>query len=449
MKKNNRRIHSRSKQNSSNDDLKRFLPFFCLFILVIIVATLLWPKPDSQSTTYQSVTPTKPATPTEATIFLDNSASMEGYAHGNEYIDALADLMSIYPNTKVRFTNNTSEIESANELTNQLTRNQIHYKGQSLLNEDLGKIINQIVDKKRKIRKKIAFFVTDGILSGSDADIKGSKALGHKYNIDHKQDLMNNISEVFRGKGISAALFRMRSHFLGEYFCFDNSHKKISTIRSYYIIALGSPSVVADFKHKLSERQRQSIFKLRQTNEIDFIEPQAINHNLSITAGDVNRGAVTLPIENGYVSIDLQKISKSAQNGNPVYNFMIGEEAFINYSLSLTELASNLVVSIDGVQQKIKAFEDKTRKSIVFQIEANYLSLPNDGNKVRVYIPYFTPTWIDSPMVSNEDDTYMINSKPDESTFLFRYLINGIKNNGILATNNAQIYDKTVTFKRK
>lgn len=439
---NNRRNTLRSKRNDDYVRYKKFLPLGGLLFLAIAVGILLWPKRETQSAKYEVVSPTKPTEPKKATIYLDNSASMEGYAHGGEYIDALADLMSIYPGTKARFTNDTMVVSSANELTNLLTRNQIHYKGQSLLNKDLKSIVNQLTDSN-----EIAFFVTDGILSGSDADIKAAKALGHNYNIDHKQDLMNNISKVFKDKKKGVALFRMLSKFHGEYYCYDNSHKNISTLRSYYIIALGEPSVLSDFKHKLSERQQQSIFKLRPVNEIDFIEPNALkNCNLFITAGEVNRGAVTLPIQGGTVSVDVQKISKSVHKKSPVYNFMIGDSVFSNYSLPMKDLANNLVVSIDGTKQKVKASVDSTRNSIVFHLYTDCLSLPS---KIRIYIPYLTPAWIDRPEVSNEDDSFMINGISDTSTFLFSYLINGIKNNGVLPNDFINIYDTTVTFKHK
>lgn len=447
MKKNRRQSpHSRSGGNDSK--LKKFGPLFGLVLLAIVIAMLLWPKSEIVSPQPEGYDgfPTKTVEATEAIIYLDNSKSMIGYAHGSEFIDAMADLMSIYSNTTACCINDSIKITSANELTDKLTRNLIKYKGASLLSEDLKSIVGQIGSKK------IAFFVTDGIMSGSDADIRQSKQMGHRYNIDHKQDLMNDISAVFRGKdGIGAAIYRMKSQFRGQYFCYDNSHDSINAVRAYYVIALGQAGVVADFKQKLVEKQKQKIFKFRQEDEIDFIEKKAMSQNLSLTAGEKDRGSVTLSIgcdsiEGDIVYIDVQKIKSSAKSGAFI-NFMISKDAFKNYSLSCHELAENLRVSIDGTEQKIKAEEDSLRKTVSFQLNMYNLSLPSGGNKVRIRIPYFTPAWIDE--VSNEDDSFMIAREPDESTFLFSYFINGIKNNGILKDNGFCIYDKTVTIKRK
>lgn len=426
--------------------LKKYLPLLGLVALAVVIAIIMLPKPDSPEPDPDNTGwPTKAENVAEAVIYLDNSASMEGYTHGSEYIDALADLMSIYPKTKVRSADDSIEIDAAGELVDNLTGNKIHYKGQSLLNQDLKKIVGQVAGPKNK---KIAFFVTDGIMSGADAGINRSKALGHKYNIDHKQSFKTDISEVFRGKGIGAAVYRMESQFNGVYYCYDNSNKPINARRSYYVIALGCPGVVADFKQRLAKHQQQPIFKFRPVNELDFIEKAPMSQSMTITGGTANRGAVSLPVESGSVFVDVQKVKKAASASEPVLNLMIGEDAFRNYHIDARELASRLKVSIDGTDNpSIKAAVDSTRKSIVLQISLSTLSFPSGGNKVRVYIPYFTPSWIN--LITNEDDGYMITGIPDNSTFLFAYFINGIKNNGILEENGFCIYDKTITLKRK
>lgn len=443
-----KRGHSGGKQ-MGNERKRKFLSLLGLVALAAFVVMLIFPSGKSDVGKHgKSVSgnPTEAVDVEAAVIYLDNSASMEGYVHGNDYMDALADLMSIYPKTKVRCTNDSLEITTASELVDKLTRNQINYKGQSLLNKDLEKIVAQV---SAKGCKKIAFFVTDGIMSGSDADISQSKKAGHKYNIDHKQDLMNDISKVFRAKNIGAVVYRMRSRFSGQYYCYDNSHRHINAMRSYYVIALGVPGVVADFKQKLIERQKQPIFKFRQEQELDFIESIPMSQNMSVTGGDANRGAVTLAIDSDMITVDVQKVKKAAKHGEPVLNFMINEETFKNYQLKAEELASHLKVSVDGTSRKIEARWDSTRKCISFQVQLNSLSMPSSGNKVRVYIPYFTPSWINSPMVTNDNDSYIINGMPDESTFLFAYFINGIKNNGILKETGFSIYDKTIVLKRK
>ena len=272
----NNRSNNRSRSSRRNAHKKvivKYLPFLVLIVGVLPICYILWeeifPPPAPPTPSTQEVFFTKGAEPQLATIFLDNSASMQGYAKGIQYLDALADLMSIYPNTEARLMSNSAMvIKKGSDLISKLANDDINYVGQSLLNSDLEYIVSDI-EKAYKMKKtKIAFFVTDGIMCGPDSEIRKDS----NYNINHRQDLTNSISDVFKGKGLGVSVYRLVSDFKGVYYCYDNSHKPINALRSFYIIAIGKPEVVSDFKETLIKRQKQSIFKLRPQNEIHFIE---------------------------------------------------------------------------------------------------------------------------------------------------------------------------------
>lgn len=445
--RNNRRNHGGglARGGSGKGTAAKLLPLIVLAVCAIGVVVYFICKHDKHAeeesendSVAVAVAPTAAVSPELATIYLDNSVSMQGYVHGRQYLDALADLMSVYPRTEARCVGDSGEvIKTGSELIGKLTNNAIHYVGQSLLNEDMKRIVGDVNASKKP---KIAFFVTDGIMCGPDAEIRKTP----DYNINHRQDLTHSISSVFKGKRLGVSVYRLVSDFKGVYYCYDNSHKPIDALRSFYIIAIGKPEVVADFKENLIKRQKQSFFKLRPQNEIHFIESKPINQYLSINAG--TDGNVVLSIdENNTVVYDRSKIKSDKDNG---INFHISFDAFKNYKLSGGDLAKNTKVTIDGTPYKAETVVDSLRNAIIVKVDKNNLKGTSDGSKVRITIPYFTPAWITSTNVSNDNDLRFIQGLADESTFIFNYFINGIMN-GVLSSSDFNIYDRVLLLKRK
>lgn len=443
--RNNRRNHGggSARGGSGNGAAAKLLPLIVLAVCVIgVVAYFKWKDDKTGEVEHKKDSvavagaPTATVSPELATIYLDNSVSMLGYVHGRQYLDALADLMSVYPGTETRCVGDSGEvIKTGSELIGKLTNNAIHYVGQSLLNEDMKRIVGDVNASKKP---KIAFFVTDGIMCGPDAEIRKTP----DYNINHRQDLTNSISSVFKGKGLGVSVYRLVSDFKGVYYCYDNSHKPIDALRSFYIIAIGKPEVVSDFKENLIKRQKQSIFKLRPQNEIHFIESKPINQYLSINAG--TDGNVVLSIDkNNTVVYDRSKIKSDKD-----INFQISFDAFKNYKYSGIDLAKNVQVKIDGTEYKTEAIADSLRNALIVKVDKNRLKGTSDGSKVHITIPYFTPAWITSTIVSNDNDLRFIQGLADESTFFFNYFINGIMN-GVLSSSDFNIYDRELLLKRK
>ena len=440
---NNRR--SSSRKDTQKNVIGKYISFIILIVgILAICVKVIWDiifPPPPPPPPPQEVYFTKGTEPQLATIYLDNSASMQGYVKGIQYLDALADLMSIYPNTEARLMSNSAMvIKKGSELISKLANNDINYVGQSLLNNDLEYIVRDI-EKANKMKKtKIAFFVTDGIMCGPDSEIRKDS----NYNINHRQDLTNSISNVFKGKRLGVSVYRLVSDFRGVYYCYDNSHEPIDALRSFYIIAIGKPEVVSDFKENLIKRQKQSIFKLRPQNEIHFIESKPINQYLSINAG--TDGNVVLSIDkNNTVVYDRSKIKSDKDNG---INFHISFDAFKNYKLSRGDLAKNAQVTIDGTPYKAETVVDSLRNAIIVKVDKNRLKGTSDGSKVHITIPYFTPAWITSTIVSNDNDLRFKQGLADESTFFFNYFINGIMN-GVLSSTDFNIYDRELLLKRK
>lgn len=431
----NTRRNNRDTGSSKKSGFIKFIPLIVLVVAIVaVVVFAAKPKSSGKTGPQEKINPIQPAAPKTATIYIDNSASMKGYAKANSYIAALSDLVSLYPGTDVRFTSNdTLHITSGSELVNKLTNGTLPYTGQSLLNEDLKKIVESVGKDN-----KIAFFVTDGIMCGPDSEVKRDP----NYNIHHASELKNQIRDAFKDKGVGVSVYRLISEFNGEYYCMDNDHKVINSPRSFFIIAIGAPSAVADFKGQIAQKQQNPLFKINPTNEIDFIEPRTINQGITVYGGG-----------NGTTVLELDDKSNASYEWSKVNNapviFNISIDDFKNYSLSPKELASKTEILINDVKYKTGATFDSLRNSIRAEVEWNRVSNSSAGTKVEIRIPYFDAPWINSQAISNEDDKFMINGLPNPSTFLFNYFIGGIKEGMLTDPNNFFIFDRTVTLKQK
>ncbi len=389
------------------------------------------------------VQPTSPQAPEAATIYIDDSGSMAGYVKGQDFIYAMADLMNIYTGTKAQAVNDTMVITQGSELVTKLQSGAITVRKESLLHEDLKKIVDKVVKTKN-----IAFFVTDGIMSGSTQQINNNP----RYNIDQKQNLMHDISNVFKGKGVAVSVYRLTSDFNGPYYCYDNSNKIIHTRRPYFVLAIGSANVVADFKQRLETESQNKLFKFRPSHMIHFIDNQPINERPLLSGGKDE--SIILPVDTSNVVLfDRQKVDQASDGTSGVLNVSIPMKTLGNYALSPNELMKNVEIYTDGTRYKPLVLKfDSIRNCIKVQIDRAYLSTANNYGSLRIAIPYLTPKWIDNPDLSIEDDHFMLNpALASEGTFLLDHFIQGIKNNGVLPSSkdNTYIYDCTLYFKEK
>lgn len=105
----------------------KLLPLKVLAVCAIGVVAYFICKPDVpdrpiKDSVAVAEPPTATVSPEFATIYLDNSVSMQGYVHGRQYLDALADLMSVYPRTEARCVGDSGEvIKTGSELIGKLT----------------------------------------------------------------------------------------------------------------------------------------------------------------------------------------------------------------------------------------------------------------------------------------------------------------------------------------
>lgn len=376
---------------------------------------------------------TKPIAPKVVRIFIDNSSSMEGYVLDDsmQYIYALSDLMNIYPGTVTTTINDAVEMNSSTMLTNKLAKHEIQYHGQSLLDSDLKKIIDWLEADQKKSSNRMAVFITDGIMSGTDSQIDNLS----EYNKLHKTDLMYAIADKLKGKNMGASIYRLLSDFKGKYYCYNNYHsnKDIHTHRSYYAIVIGKSEQVADFKMKIKSAMDNSKFNFRPINSIHFIEKNALNQDVSIQGDD--KIFMEIDSKTNNVRLDEKKVKD-------YIDIRISSDALENYELDLDTVARKTTVKINN--RKFNAANISYDKlSHVISIKIPVSELKEATTKVKISIPYFVPSWIEKESV--DDDLYMYNGMPDTRTFLLENFVNGVLR-GVRGGNNTELYSKEIVI---
>lgn len=193
-------------------------------------------------------TPAKPSEPLSVSVYLDNSSSMKGYytpssGSAAELINILAAIQSKYTASPLRafYTQKGpkgTEVkeQNFNDLTSQLASRKIGFTDAYQLNQFIKTIENQTAADTA--HRTLSLFVTDGILSGTDAEIRSNR----EFNRVNAPLLRNRIASELQplaAKGYGAALFQFPVDFSGTYFDYKNGQKQFTGKRPIYVIAIG------------------------------------------------------------------------------------------------------------------------------------------------------------------------------------------------------------------
>ena len=165
----------------------------------------------------------------QAYLYLDNSESMKGYVNDIKgYTDVLTQLTHAYNNTKVLLCcDNYKSLDG--DLVSEVKK--LRYGGSSLLHYNLQEMLGKAKSDN------IVFFVTDGIMSGKDTDIKGDR----EWTLSHASDLRLNVKKEFSKKGdVAVSIYQFTAQFNGKYFCYYNSNAIIAYLNILTILIVSN-----------------------------------------------------------------------------------------------------------------------------------------------------------------------------------------------------------------
>ena len=417
MSKGNR---NREKGKSSSS-LQRFI--VPIVVLALVIAGIVIWDPWDTSPKCEIFVEQKPVealdTGIVATIYFDNSFSMMGYADANvnnNYLDVLSDLRAFYPGTNAQV---DEEQIPGNELIDRIRRHEFKYTQESLLYKDLEMIaadVQQALCDTLNPQQRLNFYITDGIMSGSDEDISKDR----EYNKIHAQDLQNQIKDALKENDkIGISVYQFKSPFMGTYWAYDNSKQQLNgTPRFFYVIAVGSREALAGFKRKADMSELEDGSKFHPLAQWHAIEAQVIRTPLSV--GPI--GALT-QVKEGCACYTYSPKVINKQH-NRTISFSMDANVLVNHCIEdMDSLAAACVVEVNGIVcNDAPVTWDSTNCKLTFALSTNLLG---KQSTVRLSVKRLEPTWIKPS--SNDDDKYMLTALADARTFLFDKFMLGIR----------------------
>lgn len=369
------------------------------------------------ATEESSITVDTPPQSQSAIIYLDNSASMQGYSVHNVYTDVLTNLVHYKgkANTRVLLCCDKYK-EFSGDLIDGVKGGKIEYGSSSLLHADLKEMAQNVTDNN------IQFLVTDGILSGTAEDIEKNR----KWTLDHAEDLMREIEDVFDDSNdISVSIYQYESPFKGTYYCYTNiDRKKIDTNRYFYVIVLGKMQAIEDFRKECETND-----KLKTSKQYNIIGQLPLSGNLAVYKG--NR------VKNGW---EYHKNGDSFFVTLPAKDFkpMLNDKSIEDLAASMIVMAGNHTIAPENIKY------DEGNDYFSIKVHNDFCGV-KEGCKVCITIPFNIPSWV--TLSSCSDDMYMKEKgRADNKTLLFDKLVKGIALGKL--GKNGLLYEDSVFIRR-
>lgn len=354
-----------------------------------------------------------PKCPQKSLLYMDISTSMKGYlGTGDSRFRGVVSeyLLSSQNDTKVSLFGLKAEPTiSANEFKKILDEQKIKWASES----NLSSMLDSMVNNKSY---DVCYLLTDGILSGSNHQISHSK----DYNIEHRQELENEIKSIFRGHNdLSALIVRYIANFEGNYSCYNNKHVKLNMIeRPFYIIAIGKSHLIKYIERELSN-PRSNVFDQKCTHYAIYGDQVTYNtlkfsHRRGVKSNSVGEliidGSVSNKNENIQLSCPVSELTPDMQT-----------EAFWKKNIELyvknNEKDSECPIQADSIE----ILTQSSGKSIcVLTINARRLK----GRQLTINTRFAHPQWIDD-MTDENDLEIGKNPFKQNQTFNLRYFAGG------------------------
>lgn len=194
-------------------------------------------------------------------LYLDASHSMAGYLDAvsdTRFHDVIASLLYWKPLEAHLFDTKEGAQISRDKFAELINSRKIGWADES----DLKKMIASMVEKVNNNSVGIACLITDGIMSGSNLEIKNSPE--RTYNKQQRADLRLGIANAVSKSNDDTAILLIKfvSAFKGTYYCFNNSKIQLDEKpRPFYVIAIGQRPLV---KELLNQTRKNELLAANQ-----------------------------------------------------------------------------------------------------------------------------------------------------------------------------------------
>ena len=370
----------------------------------------------TQTSEVQLQNETQPAQPTSAVFIFDSSVSMKGYLDcyndsrfrgvTTYFINQSKNEPSIYLYGKTE-----GNLITKSNFDSKLNTRNISWSDESNLKDMIGSMVKHI-----EHGEDISLLLTDGILSGSNAEIRNSP--NRSYNIISRESMeheLTNLLENEQGK-LCALIVRYMAKFNGKYSCFNNDSKTLNNQeRPFYIIALGKWEYIKYLEQELNDLTNNA----PQPEDIVMIGDARSYEKIKLSAAKgLNTKGGKLRIKNEFknesiqLSADLKDLPSYMRNENYMNSNI---ELYITHKHQQEKRLdkNSYEISIDSDNQKN-----------ILRLDINSHALKN--SKLTFKLKYELPQWVEEKSDENDLD---IKTNPTKlgKTFNLKYFTNGFK----------------------
>lgn len=354
---------------------------------------------------------TKPA---ECIIVFDASSSMKGY------VDATVN--GVFPDV-ISSLNNSGQQSHAYLFDTKKTPianfvSKIQHKDISWANEsDLFGMVSEIFNSANANPNNCYALVTDGIMSGTNAEIKADPT----YNISKPGILKGKIDSIIShqpgGNDITMLVATYSAPFKGVYYKYNNDKATLENKpRPFYVLVAGKSAQINYVKNELAQHHPEGMV------EYGVIYPMSISTSAKMAGGGK------------------YKLDKSVTDG---LNFIINLEKLPAYAKNVSYLNSNLEIvkqNPKGNKTTLKPAIGETEGDYTIEINGNRAVITPSEKIARTIPATFNfklkraqPQWVEDMTTHNDITGYRPNATLNLDYFLAPFV----------KMNNAQYLNDT------
>lgn len=354
------------------------------------------------------VTPMKSVSQ-NAVLYLDCSHSMKGYintATDAKFKNVISSLLYWKPTKAYLFDTKEQPEISRDEFINLINTRKVSWSDES----DLTKMIGSMVKKVNDGSVGISYLITDGIMSGSNQEVRES--VDRSFNITSRGTLTARIADAVSAcqDDVAILLIKYTSSFTGKYYCYTNVDQVDfkENQRPFYVVAIGNRKLVKELVDKTQKEE------LLSNNLGLLLLGDKYPYNIKLTTGkDIvlknNQRIISTnigPEDNVILYADLGDLPSYMQDTT---YFKSNGEVYIQYS------KGGDFKKLDTEQIKYEIDGAKLR----LNIPAKYIR----HNSMYFKLKYELPSWIE---MSSSDNDKNIKQSPIPKTFNLKYFVKGL-----------------------
>ena len=348
-------------------------------------------------------------------LYLDCSKSMAGYLEAQDcfvFNSVIAGLLYRNESTSAHlFGVEEQKGISRKDFIDLVDSKRIHWASES----DLRKMINAMANNCNSGRTDISYLITDGIMSGTDAQISNNRDHS-KHDLPYWQaDMEATLRKC--GSNVAVLVVQYISGFTTKaakqyyYYCYDNTHVELKEVpRPFYIVALGTLDAVKKLQEDINTNDRLSTYK-----------------NILLLGDDMPYKVDFKPAYNGGALLkgEAYSIDKGVKSTDSVY-FNVNLTALQDYMINEAYLQQNgaLFSTFAGTEDQLSLSDysltlDKRNKTLSIGIQSYKLRRRTLSYRIK----YNLPQWV---VATSSDDDKNVAKELSPKTFHLRYFIESL-----------------------